>query len=105
MKSKKINAYICDKLHVMVTENKSLGTTPMFMGCDQCHQQATSRMYNVDQTLEPTHEWYKPTDEDWKELEADISSVEAIRGLREHVSNGGVLIRRISDKNYSITLK
>ena len=42
-----------------------------------------SHMYLVDQTLEPTHEWYRPTGKVQK-------------AYREHVAMGGLLIRKIS---------
>lgn len=93
-----INAYVCPSLHIMVTTNKDYGTTPMFLACRECmkkdkQQLAQSMGYNVDQNIQPGYEWYIPTDEDWKNLEADITPKQIIEAMREHVAKGGLLIR------------
>lgn len=89
------NAYVCSNLHSTVTINTDQGTTPMIIACPQCNERAMSMMYNVNQQLEPSHEWYSPTDEDWKDLKADISSKEVIANMQHHVAKGGLLLRPI----------
>lgn len=94
------NAYICNLLHSTVTVHKDAGTTPMFLSCLTCGKRAVSRMGQVDDSLIPTHEWYKPTDEDCI-AEAERISQEketykyTLHAIREHVAMGGLLLRKI----------
>lgn len=100
----KLNAYICPKLHHVITVNKADGVTPMFISCDKCGERASSRMYNVDQSLTPTHEWYKPTPEELEkavqetvtEQKIEAKDVEMVRNsFKQHVDDGGLLLRKI----------
>lgn len=86
----KVNAYICEELHITVTKNVDAGVTPMFIGCPECkkihskHAMATSRMYRVNQSIPHTHEWYKP------------ASNEGLNHFEiEHVEQGGLLLRKV----------
>lgn len=98
----KKNAYICPRLHATITIDREEGTTPMFLMCPVCEEQAVSKMYQLDQSLEPTHEWYKP---DEKEIEDEITSLHKLapgmqkehieQSIREHVTMGGLLFRSI----------
>lgn len=99
----KINAYICPKLHATITVNSDGGTTPMFITCPSCGENATSRMYNVDQTLEPSQEWFKPTEKEVKQQvdqykdKVEYHILKAIEyNMKEHVKKGGLLLRIIS---------
>lgn len=85
----KVNAYICDNLHITVTKNIDEGVTPMFIGCPECkalcdeYEAATSRMYRVNQSIPHTHEWYKPT------------NIEGLNQFEvEHIGQGGLLLRK-----------
>jgi len=83
----KKNIYTCSKCrHQMVTVDRDDGTTPFMTSCPICKSPAQSSFYNVDQKLQPTHEWYKPTEEETKKLKA---------GTLEHVNMGGLLLRNI----------
>lgn len=83
----KKNIYTCSRGHVTPTIDRDEGTTPYEMPCtaDGCDAKAVSRMYhNVHPDLVPTHEWIKP------------ESTEGFDKYRkEHVENGGLLLRRI----------
>ena len=85
----KINQYTCSGCgETMTTVDRDDGTTPMAIGCQihlTCGGRMISHMYLVDQTLEPTHEWYRPTGKVQK-------------AYREHVAMGGLLIRKIDGK-------
>lgn len=80
----KKNIYTCSTCGAkIITVDLDEGTTPMFLSCratPNCAGRMSSAMYQVDQTQQPTHEWYKPTGK--------------VRGaFREHVERGGLLIR------------
>ena len=82
----KINEYTCEKGHKIVTINTDEGTTPLTIKCRHrmCNRIATSELYLVDQTQEPTHEWYRPNNleelSDW-----DL----------HHIELGGLLLRKL----------
>lgn len=82
----RINQYTCDTCGgTITTVDHADGATPMMLACQTsstCMGRMMSRMYRVDQTLTPTHEWYKPT-----------GKVKKI--YRQHVAMGGLLIRKI----------
>lgn len=83
----KINQYTCQLCggHI-VTIDRDEGTTAMLLGCRAtpgCKGSMVSEMYQVDQTLTPDHEWYKP------------HKVPRDPGMRDHVQRGGLLLRKI----------
>lgn len=80
-----INVYQCRNGHQSITEDVADGVTPMIIGClaEGCRESATSRWYMVDQTLKATHEWYLP-----------VSFRHVSRAEREHVRQGGLLLRK-----------
>ena len=92
LKGKK-NIYNCKTCgNTIVTQNREDGVTPMFLFCGHhggCEAGSmVSMMYNVPQEpgiLVASHEWYRPDD---KELET-LSD-----GSKEHVKNGGLLLRK-----------
>lgn len=85
----RINCYTCPSGHNTVTIDINHGTTPMFLGCKTCGQQATSHMYRCDQTLIPAYEWYAPNPAECKEYELD------------HVLSGGLLLREYTGAELS----
>jgi len=99
----KINAYICGQLHSTITQNKDEGVTPMFITCDQCNGRATSKMYMVDQALQPTHEWFKPTEDEIKFEARKMAKYHHIpydgiyNSLKEHARKGGLSLRKIKN--------
>lgn len=85
--SGKVNLYQCEKSHcVTITVDREPGVTPFMIRCPFCREGiARSSLYRVPQNLFPTHEWYRP---------GDIEEVEQMS--REHVLNGGLLLRKIA---------
>lgn len=85
----KKNVYTCDECgHQKVTVDLVHGTTPFMISCgaDGCGAMSKSSFYRVDQSLEPTHEWYRPE---------DVSGETEM--TKEHVRKGGLLLRVIED--------
>lgn len=83
----KINVYECEKGHQTITRDCEEGVTPFMIECehDGCEELAKSKFYQVDQTLTPTHEWYKPSN--YVGLHNDEI---------DHVKRGGLLLRKIT---------
>jgi hypothetical protein len=83
----KKNVYTCDTCgRQMVTVDRDDGVTPFATRCS-CPARAhmTSSMYQVDQALPATHEWYRP---------APGTLLKSIH-VHEHVKRGGLLLREI----------
>jgi len=80
----RINAYVCPKGHTTVTIDCEEGTTPFMIECPKCKKLAKSQMYTVEQTLEPSYEWYKPVGYD------GLTDIDL-----DHVKKGGLLLRKI----------
>lgn len=78
--------------HETVTIDRDDGTTPMMIACrhEGCDKTAKSRFYRVNQSLVPTHEWYKPTERYIRKLKRGNSP------LYDHCVNGGLLLREIT---------
>lgn len=89
----RINAYVCDGGslgaqhcgHFVITIDREPGVTPFMTKCENCGQWAYSKGYRVQEGLVPSHEWYRPD---------DLAQVD--EGSRDHVKNGGLLLRRIA---------
>lgn len=84
----KKNIYACLEGHQTVTVDKDSGVTPMFLICPEpgCGQRATSVMYQCDQSLTPSREWYIPEGKELAKLKGPVL---------EHVRAGGMLLRKI----------
>lgn len=84
----RINVYTCRTCgQSIVTVDLVEGTTSMYLTCqvtERCGGRMISGMYRVDQTLTPTHEWYKP-----EKLPRDMA-------MRQHVEMGGLLLRKVT---------
>lgn len=104
-----LNAYICGRLHVTVSKDVDDGTTPMYIHCKMCgnvHDElsmAVSKMYRMDQTLQHSVEWYKPTEQELADM-ADNYSPEAYASILDHVSKGGLLDREITETAAHISI-
>lgn len=87
-----INMYTCRFCgKQIITIDREDGVTPFMIPCQvrpMCPGNMMSHMYQVDQTLIPTHEWYQPT--------GKVS-----RKYRQHVEMGGLLLRRIKEKPHA----
>jgi hypothetical protein len=102
----KTNMYVCDRNHQTVTIDRVEGTTPFIIACPTCktffneQRDAQSRMYRVSQGLNPTHEFYKPTAEELEKLKTECST-HSYYNLRQHVDQGGLLLRKIEEVSHA----
>lgn len=82
-----INQYSCWTCGGSITTvDIHAGVTPAMLACratEGCEGMMHSHRYQVDQTLTPTHEWYKPT--------GKIKD----RAMREYIEMGGLSIRPV----------
>ncbi len=90
-----INVYTCPECGWQaITINRVEGTTPFQICCEgNCRASgwnggAYSSFYQVDQSLTPTHEWYRPTTAGERKKLRNPDT-------REHVALGGLLIREL----------
>lgn len=82
-----LNVYVCEKCAApLITIDRHKGVTPFMTWCPSCKGWAQSSMYRVPQTLEPTHEWRRPTREEYDALEP---------ATKQHCANGGLLLKEI----------
>ena len=88
----KKNRYTCRKCSCsFVTIDRDAGTTPFITGCGSpiCDGVAFSEMYEVDQGLEATHEWFRASD-------ADMAMKGRPRRIVQHHEMGGLFLRKIN---------
>jgi hypothetical protein len=92
----RIDAYICPDLHATITillENQN-GRPPANIKCTQCDQQARSQGFYVNQNFSPIFEWYKPTEEEVKELANKIKEKPEYNRFCDLI-NKGMLVSRL----------
>lgn len=83
----KTNIYECTAcFRPVVTIDRDNGVTPMFIACPVCKEMSHSHMYLVDQSLRPTHEFYRPPFSTFKKL---------FGSEQYHVGQGGLMLRKI----------
>lgn len=91
----KLNAYECDGDDFskqdgcgsfIITIDRHPGVTPFMVKCGNCGQFAHSKMYRVQRSLQPTHEWYRPD---------TLAGIPASH--HDHLSRGGLLLRPIGE--------
>lgn len=84
--------YYCDRCgREFITIDRDEGTTPFITSCqneDPCTGSAYSQLYRIDQSLTPTHEWYRATDDEAMKMKLHS---------REHHGMGGLFLRKISE--------
>jgi len=84
-----INQYTCQVCGGTITTiDRDQGVTPFMLSCQisgTCTGNMQSSYYLVNQSLTPTHEWYKPTDK-------------VPKGFREYVRKGGLMLRKIGEE-------
>ena len=103
----RINQYVCSTCnHVTTTIDRDAGVTPFLIECKGMAPCAAGRVgvrmkngrdtarslgysKRVDPEATPTHEWYRPETLD------EVSDL----GVREHILNGGLLLRPIGKRN------
>ena len=96
-----INEYVCEKCNgITRTVNRDEGTTPFMIGCRAaigyaCDGMARSSVYRVDQNRLPAWEWIKPTPDEFGRWVKDHRQEQHRGWLAEHVSNGGMLLRKL----------
>lgn len=113
----KKNGYTCQGCGWrIVTVNVDDGTTPFMVGCENplptdgekekgraasgpirfekgCGAMMQSHFYRIPQDLEPSHEWHSPDERERKQMRRKGDP------NLEHVERGGLLLRRISDRD------
>lgn len=86
----KLNVYRCPACNAnTITIDRDEGVTPMFLACRatiDCDGRAVSSMYQVDQSLVATYEWYRPTMKNARRQGPDVL---------DHVKRGGLMLRKI----------
>ena len=90
----RLNIYM-DVQHSMITVDINLGNSALIVKHHETGRMLKSLCYLVPQDITPTHEWYRPTMEEHKLLPRD---------MREHVSNGGLMLRKIG-QSFKTTFK
>ncbi len=87
---KKKHLILCHLQHLTVTVQEQEGTLLRNLICPHvyCSTVAVVEYEDADTTSEPTHEWYKPDEEETKGLQFQ---------LNQHVVNGGLLLRQIKN--------
>lgn len=107
----RLNLYVCEHGCHNITVDVDKGVTPFMIPCQfkgrpdrpanpalmkdgKCIGLAKSSMYPRELPPEvpypvPTHEWYKPEGAEYDALQG---------GAKEHVDNGGLLLRERTDK-------
>lgn len=104
----KINLYICDAGHRTVTRNELNKHPPIFTTCREgnCQLQAVQQLGKVDQSLEPTFEWYNPSDKEVKDQMREMLDSKQVtkeqydkawNSYQRHVKAGGMLLRKIKN--------
>jgi hypothetical protein len=99
------NMYVCDSGHQTVTIDRAEGTTPYLIVCPACEakgkqETAVSMMYKVSQALVPSHEFYKPTEQELADMKAELAP-NMFEDLAGHVANGGLLFRKIQEVSHA----
>jgi hypothetical protein len=90
----RINIYTCNKCKKsIITVDIVDGIIPFMIGCkatENCNGDMYSSFYQVDQSLIPQYEWYRPSIEEYKhcsKLHQDF--------MKRHIEDGGLDIRKI----------
>lgn len=82
----RVNCYTCSEGHIAKTKDIDAGVTPMFIQC-KCDKRASSSFYTDSApSIEPTHEWYRPSLAETLKLKFN---------MLDHVLCGGLMIRKI----------
>lgn len=95
-----VNAYICENLHIVVTKNVDDGYIPTQTGCTQCDKVASSMMYQVNQNLGHSVEWFRPTEAEMQSHSLSLNP-EQIKSHRDYVTKGGLVSRVAETKKES----
>lgn len=87
-----VNAYICENLHIVVTKNLNDGVIPNQISCPQCSKAANSMMYQVNQNLGHSVEWFRPTEAEMQIHSLSLTA-DQIKSHRDYVTKGGLVSR------------
>lgn len=71
----------------IVTIDVAPGVTPFMLKCGRCGGYAHSKMYRVQDWLEPTHEWYRPD---------TLDGIDP--AYFDHLSRGGLILRPVEGR-------
>jgi len=83
------NCYQCFACgHRIITIDKDVGVTPFMVACEKegCKDNMRSNFYSIPPDAVPTHEWYKPDENEFNGLN---------EWNKDHVRNGGLLLRKV----------
>lgn len=88
---RRFNRYNCACGNSILSEDVDRGVTPFMLPCGACGSQLTSEFYLVTEPQDSTVdiEWYSPSTEEQAKL---------TRPMREHVEQGGLVYRVVSDR-------
>lgn len=92
----KVNAYVCDKLHITTTYDYDKGTTPFMMRCRICDNNAKSQFYQVEDTVKINGLWHIPCKEEYDDLE---------HFARKHVDMGGLVFKYLGTNDSKLPTK
>jgi len=87
-----VNAYICENLHNILTKNIDNGFIPTQIKCPQCESVASSMMYQVNQNLGHSVEWFRPTEAEMQSHSLSLTA-DQIKSHRDYVTKGGLVSR------------
>lgn len=87
-----VNAYICENLHTVVTKNLNDGAIPNQISCPQCGKVSNSMMYQVNQNLGHSVEWFRPTEAEMQSHSLSLTP-DQIKSHRDYVTKGGLVSR------------
>jgi hypothetical protein len=105
----KINVYTCAVCgYHTVTIDVDEGVTPFSIRCPACPEgSAHSNFYKAPQHYAPEMEWFKPTEEELRQLTrrelaespedfaAEVGFDKALELNREHLNKGGLFLRHV----------
>lgn len=101
----RINMYSCKFGHRTISVDRCEGVTPFIISCPQCEEEgheveAASQFYRVVQSLIPSHEFYKPNEEELADMKADLAP-HIYESIAAHVAQDGLLFRKIREVSHA----
>ncbi len=93
-----VNAYMCQRCGLAtVTRNQDEGTTPFAISCratPDCHGDAFSSFYRVEQDASPAFLWVRPTVEQLETMKKKIDDPDGIMAdaIQAHYDGGGLFL-------------
>lgn len=95
-----VNAYVCTELHTIVTKNRDNGHIPDKIYCPKCDAQAISLYYQVNQSLTPVVEFFKPNEAEIQAAALSMSK-ENFKTHDHYLKSGGLVSREIEPEGFT----